>query len=284
MVSCGFDKLFTKNVPHILENIFFSLDYTSFRECLDVSNSWKELLTSDSYVRRGKSVFRIEIMLAECGLSLDAERGNVAKVKKHLSTKMIDVNFGNGWHDETPLAMAAQGGHKEVVQLLMDAGAHPEMTNLHGSTPLHAAAKSGHRDVVSHLLERGGEPNRANKYGWTPLHEAAFEGHKDVIKVLHQGGAEPNKTDVRGLTPLHYVINIQYCHAHMTGRDQTDMAKLLLDIGANPNATDPDGNSLLYLASKIERKDLEELLLERGAERYEPFALGETFYAYYAAK
>ena len=43
--SCSFDTLFTKNVPHIMEKIFLSLDPASFKACLDVSKSWNEVLT-----------------------------------------------------------------------------------------------------------------------------------------------------------------------------------------------------------------------------------------------
>ena len=36
MDSCAFNKLFNKSVPHILEKIFLSLDYASFKTCLDL--------------------------------------------------------------------------------------------------------------------------------------------------------------------------------------------------------------------------------------------------------
>ena len=55
--ECEFDRLFTKRVLHIHEKIFFSLDYESFKKCLEVSKSWNALLLSESFLRRGKSVF-----------------------------------------------------------------------------------------------------------------------------------------------------------------------------------------------------------------------------------
>ena len=42
--SCDFSTLLTKNVPHIMENIFFSMDYESYQMCLEISIVWKELL------------------------------------------------------------------------------------------------------------------------------------------------------------------------------------------------------------------------------------------------
>ena len=72
---CGFCTLFAKSVPHILEKIFFLLDYESFKKCLEVNIAWKELLTSESYVIRGKSVFLDEILEDEKTLHVASGRG-----------------------------------------------------------------------------------------------------------------------------------------------------------------------------------------------------------------
>ena len=52
MDPCPFDKLFTKNVPHLLEKILFpviSVDIDSFNTLLRVSKTWHALLNSDSF-------------------------------------------------------------------------------------------------------------------------------------------------------------------------------------------------------------------------------------------
>ena len=50
--TCGFDTLFTSvNMPHILEKIFFSLDYDSLKACRQVNGAWRQLLSSDKYQR-----------------------------------------------------------------------------------------------------------------------------------------------------------------------------------------------------------------------------------------
>ena len=46
-----FDRLLSKNVPHIHEGIFFSLDYESFVACRKVSRKWEELLSSEPFQR-----------------------------------------------------------------------------------------------------------------------------------------------------------------------------------------------------------------------------------------
>ena len=58
-----FDALFTEtNVPHILEKIFFSLDYGSYMKCINVNSAWNKLLTSDSYQRKARCVFYKDIL------------------------------------------------------------------------------------------------------------------------------------------------------------------------------------------------------------------------------
>ena len=63
------EALFSKNLPHLLEKIFFSLDYESYKRCLEVSVVWRNLLTSDSFKKRGKSVFCTEIDIQRCYLT-----------------------------------------------------------------------------------------------------------------------------------------------------------------------------------------------------------------------
>ena len=197
-----FDRLFTKTVPHIYEKIFFSLDYESFKQCLEVSKSWNDLLTSESFLRKGKSVFCEDIQRE---LRLGASSGNVDTVRKVHSSFMVDVNLMTE-RNTNPLMLAAGKGHRYVVQFLLDKGAEPNMADEVGLTPLIEATEEGHKDrhkdVVHLLLENGANPNMAAQDGTTPLHNAAHCGHKDVVQLLLDKGAEPNMADQGGITPL----------------------------------------------------------------------------------
>ena len=116
--ACGFDKLFTKSVPHVLEKIFFSLDYPSFKTCLEVSHMWNELLISVPFLRMGKAVFHRDIRRE---LFYALKDGNVGGVAKILSSGMADVNYAG--KSGTYLQMAAYYGHRDIVQILLDNGA-----------------------------------------------------------------------------------------------------------------------------------------------------------------
>ena len=57
---------------------------------------------------------------------------------------------GNG---NTPLHCAALGGHTDVAQLLVDAGADLEATNNEGDRPLHLGAGAGNLPFLKFLLQ-----------------------------------------------------------------------------------------------------------------------------------
>ncbi|CAE7947792.1 unnamed protein product, partial [Symbiodinium sp. KB8] len=57
----------------------------------------------------------------------------------------------------TPLISAASEGHAQVVQLLLAAGANPNLSGSYNSTSLMQAASNDHAPVVQLLLEAGAE-------------------------------------------------------------------------------------------------------------------------------
>lgn len=56
---------------------------------------------------------------------------------------------------ESPLTLAACGGHVELASLLIERGAKLEEVNDEGYTPLMEAAREGHEEMVALLLAHG---------------------------------------------------------------------------------------------------------------------------------
>ena len=266
---CKFDILFTKSVPHILETIFFSLDYESYTTCLDVSTTWRQLLTSESYKEKVKNAFHEEIDLEEMRLWNAAREGNVYVVRSLPGSVFLDVNCVKGWNESTPLCVAAMyayksdSNYKGVIQFLLKSLANPDLPNQIRWTPLHYAAQKGNIDVVQLLLNAGADPNKANNRGETPLHLVA---NKDVMQLLLDRGADPDSANCDGFTPLH--------EAAWSG--DVDAWKLLLDKGANLNCMSHIGWTPLHYAVWRGNKDLVQLLLNAGAEPNKADNKGKT--------
>ena len=104
-MDCPFDILFTKNVPHILEKIFLSLDYRSFKACHKVDNRWSEVLKSELLQGKIKSLFHDNITREEKKLRKASAKGDAITVGKIVSDGMVDVNSpdpeGYGTWEET---------------------------------------------------------------------------------------------------------------------------------------------------------------------------------------
>jgi ankyrin repeat protein len=74
------------------------------------------------------------------------------KLVKLLIDRGADVNQHGGLYSESPLHFAAQDGNVELVKLLLQAKADPKAKEWHGKTPLDLAKERKHPDVVK-LLE-----------------------------------------------------------------------------------------------------------------------------------
>ena len=240
MPTCSFDKLTDKSVPHILERIFFSLDYKSFKNSMEVSQTWRNFLTSELFQPRAKSKFYEEI---HKDLIQALEKGLIEDVKSILSNFMVDVDCAIGIHGYTSLLMASSHGHKNLVDFLLDKGADPNKANSGGWTPLHFSIYRRHDYVVQLLLQRGSDPNTQAAYGDSPLYWAAYNGNKFVAELLINRGANILNENRGGNTALHAAAYY----------GNKDVVKLLLDHGASPKAQNHQGENALALAYRGSR-------------------------------
>ena len=110
---------------------------------------------------------------------------------------------------ETPIHYAAEYGHLEVCQLIIQTVDEKNPKNNEGRTPLHYAARWGKASICELIMKNIWNKNPKAFDGSTPLHEAAkakqsHQDHLNVCKVLVENGADKNLTDQKGRTPIAY--------------------------------------------------------------------------------
>ena len=159
---------------------------------------------------------------------MHAAREGKIDIVKSLLAQGADVDERESRLGVTPLVLAAAGGHLVVVQVLLDAGARPNLPTEANHTALNHAVVAGSLPIVKLLIERGADVNivpTKDSLDGTPLMNAAGHGRADITQVLLAHGA-----DVDFVDPIHRTTAIAFaafaCHAAPI--------PVLLEYGADP--------------------------------------------------
>jgi hypothetical protein len=95
-----------------------------------------------------------------------------------------------------PLYYASSFGLTEVVRMILDGDKDVDINALGGrshSTALHVSTFRDHMDIVKMLLERGADPNIPNDEDESPLFWAMENKDEEMQELLLKHGAEPLK-------------------------------------------------------------------------------------------
>ena len=158
-------------------------------------------------------------------LFIAALRGNI-ELAQFLIEKGADVNMQDEY-GFTAMYDAACNGHSDVVKMLLDGGARPDL----GPCPIDQATMYGHVKVMQLLLDSGVKINqRIPGSGMTLLHIAAVEGQKDAVKLLLERGADHSMPDRSGLTALNLAQNYGQ-HTPNWPQGQKEVVKILYQHG-----------------------------------------------------
>jgi ankyrin repeat protein len=129
------------------------------------------------------------------GITRRAEEGDEAGVRLMLEKDTpVDV-IDNGRFNMTPLQVAAQNGHLEIVKLLLEAGANVNHFDHDGFSPVTSAARAGKWGVVKVLAEHGGDFRKRDghgKHGYDYLRRRRGKRNREAIEdVLAKRGSPP---------------------------------------------------------------------------------------------
>ena len=201
----------------------------------------------------------------------------------------VDLNALND-KGNTPLAVAVFQGCLQVVEVLLEADANPDISNKKGWRALHFAAQQDACDVVHLLCEAGANTENQTNQGNTPLCVAAMHGCSDATAELLKQKANPNVRNVHGWSAIHYsaAASASEIIRHISQADGVDMdlktdkentalliavthdakgaAKVLVDAGADANVKGPEDWAALHFAVKQDDQEFIDILCNGGAD------------------
>ena len=157
-------------------------------------------------------------------------------------------------------------GNIDEVNRAIEIGVEIDEIGAKGHTALMAAAYYGHRSLVNVLLAAGADPNLLSDdnglaTGMTALMLAAgsffASNRQHVAKLLIAGGADVNQRGAGGKTAIF--------HAALAGSGYTDCVEVLIAAGANLNLQDDRGHTVLSSVAAAENYPMFNLLMQAGA-------------------
>jgi ankyrin repeat protein len=167
--------------------------------------------------------------------------------------------------EETSLHVAAEYGHIDIVQLLLDRGALIDGVDSSGWAALHTGAIKGHLDIVRLLLDRGAQIDAKDNMGATALLLAINKRHVEIVRLLLDRGAGKEIADSKGRTPL-FMAALDNSSSVTKRIFKLEIVQLLLQYGTLLNAkSQRTGETTLHAAAFTRDGNLVEFLIDNGA-------------------
>lgn len=127
--------------------------------------------------------------------------------------QMVELLLNAGAHvnaqchnNNTLLHEAAFFKYLDLIKLLLKPQykAHVSPGNWNGTTPLHTAVRLKYKEIVRFLIEKRANVNARGDNNNTPLHTAAFARHpdKEIIELLVINNADVNIRNSTNLRPI----------------------------------------------------------------------------------
>jgi len=205
---------------------------------------------------------KVAQMLKNYGLKLDPAtaakmlREAVAKENtiklRGLLPFVVDVNpvYEDGF---TPLWYAAIKGRTDIAEMLLSAGADPNVKDKNKKSLLTYSLETRKFDLANRLIEYKATLSvQESNY---LLQKGVAIGDADLVRVVLKSGANVNQKFDDGMTPI-------WIAAFNNNRE---MVQILAAAGANINSKDNEGRTVLMWAIENNRKELAQVILANGA-------------------
>ncbi|KAL0632772.1 hypothetical protein Q9L58_008360 [Maublancomyces gigas] len=164
---------------------------------------------------------------------------------------------------QTALHLAAEKGHAEIVNILLNHGAQVEATNKWTQSPLQLAAETGHLAAGKELLDKGANVHPQDIAEMTVLHWAAIKGRAQFVQLLLEWKANQEVRDNTQRTAFDCAIKNKHKEAARALRGRI-------------NVKDQNGQTALHRAAIAADLDTVQLLMDLDADMLTIDNAGET--------
>ncbi|KAL4876219.1 ankyrin repeat-containing domain protein [Aspergillus karnatakaensis] len=180
-------------------------------------------------------------------------------VERLLTEKApVDILTDDG---QTLLQIAASIS-VELVILLLDAGANPELENEDGLTVINTAVQNEKLEVVKLLIERKVNIHHRDAVEWSPIHDASgYRPNVEIVRALAKAGANLTETTSTGRCPLHLSVSSY----NSVNADACTAALLEFRGAVNIEQRDNEGETPLLLAAASGNLGCVQRLVQAGA-------------------
>jgi hypothetical protein len=151
----------------------------------------------------------------------NGDRSGAALADIRVESPLHGWDAGRKEHStRCPLHYAAECGHDEAVEALLEAGASPNMCDNERQSPLHKAVQAANSKSVKLLLARGANVDAVDTAGYRPIHwtvpqprlrDDLLPDAKSLVSVveqLHSAGADMNARCGLGGTALDWLVTL----------------------------------------------------------------------------
>jgi ankyrin repeat protein len=166
-----------------------------------------------------------------------------------------DINASDKATDANALAYAIENNNRDMVQVLISAGAMPNAKNSKGETPMMFLSPEASAQFVRELIAIGADAKANDDSGRSVLMNAARFCNFAVVKELIEAGARTDARDNAGNTVLMSAAE----------NEDRDVIKLLIKQGVPLDHKNEDGESAVIIAVRSGRGENLKVLIDAGA-------------------
>ncbi|KAI1734559.1 hypothetical protein F4680DRAFT_338996 [Xylaria scruposa] len=246
--------------------------YGEVKGAFHVDKSWP----SESFARLWVKIYsKLELRSNDCpsqGSSLlhIASRYQLTLTLREIQRKpyRFIVDLGPvDWAGRTPLSLAAEHGHIDIIGWLLDLGAGINARSNLNRTPLSYAVVRGHVEAVKLLIQAGADPDGHRSVAALPLDHGSHESKKNSQgrSLLDLAAEYGHEGVVKLLIDTRFGTDMQAPLASATKNGHVGVVNILLFNGADVNTTDQDGWTPLSWAAANGWDEIVLGLLGRGA-------------------